>query len=126
MKRSLVEPIEENFAAAALLQRAAFLCMWLQYDHILPHSRGGENTLDNIVVTCAPCNFSRMESTLDEAQLLHPLKVVHPRAGRGIRPGMAWSVFGKRFDCRPDRIQRLAHPVVGVGRVVMRLRSLRT
>ena len=53
-------------------QHAAFQCMWLQYDHVLPHSRGGESSFDNVVVTCAPCNFGRMEKTLEEVGLIDP------------------------------------------------------
>ena len=51
---------------------AAFQAMWAQYDHILPHVRGGKNNLENIVVTCAPCNYGRMSYTLDEVGLLDP------------------------------------------------------
>jgi 5-methylcytosine-specific restriction endonuclease McrA len=46
--------------------------MWLQYDHLLPHARGGTNDLGNIVITCAPCNFARMNYTLEEIGLLDP------------------------------------------------------
>ena len=53
-------------------QHAAFQAMWLQYDHVLPHSRGGDNSFDNLVITCAPCNFGRMEYTLEELGLLDP------------------------------------------------------
>jgi 5-methylcytosine-specific restriction endonuclease McrA len=53
-----------------LEQHAAFQCMWLQYDHVLPNSRGGESSFDNVVVTCAPCNFGRMEKTLEEVGLI--------------------------------------------------------
>jgi hypothetical protein len=53
-------------------QHAAFQCMWAQYDHVLPHSRGGSNDLDNLVVTCAPCNYGRMQYTLAEAGLDDP------------------------------------------------------
>ena len=61
-------------------QHAAFQCMWLQYDHVLPNSRGGESSLENVVVTCAPCNFGRMETTLAEAYLLNPLSLpLEPR-----------------------------------------------
>jgi 5-methylcytosine-specific restriction endonuclease McrA len=53
-------------------QHAAFQCMWMQFDHILPHSRGGDNTADNVVVTCAPCNYGRAERTLEELGLMDP------------------------------------------------------
>jgi 5-methylcytosine-specific restriction endonuclease McrA len=53
-------------------QHAAFQCMWLQYDHVLPNSRGGESSIANVVVTCASCNFGRMEWTLEEVGLMDP------------------------------------------------------
>ena len=53
-------------------QHAAFQCMWLQFDHVLPHSRGGNNDLDNILITCAPCNFGRMDNMLSEMKLNDP------------------------------------------------------
>jgi hypothetical protein len=53
-------------------QHAAFQCMWAQYDHVVPHAHGGTNDLDNIVVTCAPCNYGRMSFTLEEAGLEDP------------------------------------------------------
>jgi 5-methylcytosine-specific restriction endonuclease McrA len=56
-------------------QHAAFQCMWLQYDHVLPNSRGGDSSHENIIVTCAPCNFGRAELTLNEVGLLDPRMV---------------------------------------------------
>ena len=53
-------------------QHAAFQAMWAQYDHVDPHSAGGANDLDNLIVTCAPCNYARMDCTLEEAGLLDP------------------------------------------------------
>jgi 5-methylcytosine-specific restriction endonuclease McrA len=53
-------------------QHAAFQALWLQYDHLLPHARGGTNDLDNIVITCAPCNFGRGSYTLEEVGLADP------------------------------------------------------
>lgn len=44
----------------------------IQYDHLLPHSRGGANTIDNLVVTCNPCNYGRSGYTLDEMGLADP------------------------------------------------------
>ena len=46
--------------------------MWMQFDHVLPHSRGGDNSLENVIVTCAPCSFGRMERTLEEVGLIDP------------------------------------------------------
>ncbi|WP_409561745.1 HNH endonuclease [Hyphomicrobium sp. MC8b] len=54
-------------------QHAALQAMWLQYDHLVPHSRGGDNSLENIAITCAPCNYARMNYTVDEVGLENPL-----------------------------------------------------
>ncbi len=53
-------------------QHAGFQAMWAQYDHVVPHSAGGDNTLDNLVVTCAPCNFAKMQYTLEQLGLSDP------------------------------------------------------
>jgi len=53
-------------------QHAAFQTLWVQYDHILPHARGGGNELTNMLITCAPCNYGRMNYTLEEVNLADP------------------------------------------------------
>lgn len=53
-------------------QHAGFQCLWLQYDHVVPHSAGGENTLDNLIITCSACNFGKMNYTLQELGLTDP------------------------------------------------------
>lgn len=53
-------------------QHAAFQAMWAQYDHIIPHANGGTNDLNNVVVTCAPCNYGRMNYSLEELGLNDP------------------------------------------------------
>lgn len=55
-------------------QHAAFQVLWLQYDHIVPHARGGDNSLQNLVIACAGCNYSRMNWTLEEVGLQDPRK----------------------------------------------------
>ncbi len=45
-----------------LEQHAAFQALWMQFDHVIPHARGGRNDLGNVIITCAPCNFARMNS----------------------------------------------------------------
>lgn len=54
-------------------QHAAFQAMWAQYDHLVPHCKGGDNSAGNMVVTCAPCNFARMDWLLEEVGLMNPL-----------------------------------------------------
>ena len=54
-------------------QHAAFQTMWVQYDHLLPRARGGRNEFDNLLITCAPCNYGRREYTLEEVGLIDPL-----------------------------------------------------
>lgn len=53
-------------------QHAGLVAMWLQYDHVCPHSMGGTNTLDNLVITCAPCNYGKMGYTVEELYLEDP------------------------------------------------------
>jgi 5-methylcytosine-specific restriction endonuclease McrA len=53
-------------------QHAGLQAMWAQYDHVVPHARGGDNQLANLVVACAPCNCARMDCTVEEVGLLDP------------------------------------------------------
>jgi hypothetical protein len=56
-------------------QHAAFQCMWAQYDHILPHARGGNSDPENVYLTCAACNYGRGKdgnALLEELDLYHP------------------------------------------------------
>lgn len=62
-------PDELPWGKINLSQHAAFQAMWLQYDHILPHARGGRTTLENMIITCAPCNYGRMNFLLEEIEL---------------------------------------------------------
>jgi 5-methylcytosine-specific restriction endonuclease McrA len=53
-------------------QHAAFQAMWVQYDHLVAHAASGTNDLENIVITCGPCNFGRMHYSLEEVGLIDP------------------------------------------------------
>ena len=66
-------PLAVRWGRSNASQHAAFQAMWLQYDHLVPHARGGDNSLENMVITCAPCNYARMNYTLDEVGLQNPL-----------------------------------------------------
>ena len=53
-------------------QHAAFQCLWLQYDHVVPHSHGGSSSEDNIVITCALCNYGKDSFTLKQLGISDP------------------------------------------------------
>ena len=53
-------------------QHAAFQLMWMQFDHVVPHSRGGRTDTENVVVTCAPCNYGKGDCMLEELGLIDP------------------------------------------------------
>lgn len=53
-------------------EHAAFQCLWLQYDHVVPHSHGGRSTADNVVICCALCNFGKDRFTLRQLGLADP------------------------------------------------------
>lgn len=55
-----------------IAKHAAIYVMVAQYDHVVPHSRGGGNDLKNIVLTCLPCNYGRNGFTLEEMGLFDP------------------------------------------------------
>lgn len=37
------------------------------WDHLLPQSRGGQNTWFNLVAACGPCNWAKADRTPEEA-----------------------------------------------------------
>ena len=53
-------------------QHAAFQALWLQFDHVVPLSRGGPNDAENVVVSCAACNFMKWDYHLEEMGLSDP------------------------------------------------------
>lgn len=65
-------PESVNWGKTNRSQHAAFQAMWAQYDHVTPHSHGGKNDLDNLVVACAACNYGKMSYTLEELSLVDP------------------------------------------------------
>ena len=53
-------------------QHAGFAAMWLQYDHVVPRSHGGRNAENNLVITCALCNFAKHDNTLKQLNIEDP------------------------------------------------------
>ena len=53
-------------------QHAGFACLWLQFDHVVPHSHGGRSSPDNVVVSCALCNYGNDKYTLRQLDVTNP------------------------------------------------------
>jgi len=72
-KKLAVEyPHQVGWGSTNASQHAAFQALWLQYDHVVPLSGGGTNEPENIVVSCAACNFMKWDYHLAELGLLDP------------------------------------------------------
>ena len=63
------------FTRFNLFLRDAFACQYcgrggdLTFDHVIPRSRGGRTTWENIVTACAPCNLKKGGRTPREADM---------------------------------------------------------
>ena len=72
-KRSTWPP----FRAMTVFLRDRFACQYcgahddLTFDHLVPRSRGGLTTWDNVVAACSPCNLRKGSKTMTEANM-HP------------------------------------------------------
>jgi 5-methylcytosine-specific restriction endonuclease McrA len=49
-------------------------------DHVMPRSRGGEHSWENVAAACRPCNLSKRDRTPDEAGLRLARPCRAPRA----------------------------------------------
>lgn len=75
-----------KFSRASVYQRDGHRCQYcgekkatraLTYDHVVPFSRGGPTTWNNIVTSCAACNLRKRNRTPEEAGmklLSHPVR----------------------------------------------------
>jgi len=77
------------------------------YDHVIPKSRGGKTTWDNIVVACVECNGKKRDRTPQEAGMRLRSKPIKPdslpenfRKGLRYKPWMPaeWKIwFGEDY-----------------------------
>lgn len=81
----LAYPLALRWGRTVGEQHRAFQCMWRQYDHVLPHGRGGDSSPQNMIITCAPCNFGRVDYTLGEVGLRDPRETpIQPSSWDGL------------------------------------------
>ncbi len=96
LKSYIAQDRPPAFTRFNLFLRDAFTCQYcgsqsdLTFDHILPRSRGGRTSWDNIVTACAPCNLKKGGRTPKEAAM-------HP--GRHVRRPTMYELqdLGRRF-----------------------------
>ena len=99
-RKSRYRKVSIKFSRANVLLRDGHRCLYcgnefeahqLNYDHVVPRSRGGKTDWDNIVAACYRCNSKKGDRTPSEAKmplLMQPKKPV-------------WlPVVPKRFDLR--------------------------
>jgi 5-methylcytosine-specific restriction endonuclease McrA len=67
-------PDKVSWGGSNAAQHAGFQALWLQFDHIVPHSFGGTNELENIVISCAGCNYCKEGYRIEHLGVEHPLQ----------------------------------------------------
>lgn len=68
-----VDPREWERLRTMVLNRDGYICTYchtytgpFEVDHIVPLSRGGKSTMDNLCVACGPCNAGKRDKTPEE------------------------------------------------------------
>ncbi|MFN0153391.1 MAG: HNH endonuclease [Gaiella sp.] len=68
--------VKRRISRRVLFARDGWRCVYcgsgggrLTLDHVVPRSRGGGSTWENVVTACAPCNLDKGDRTLEEAGL---------------------------------------------------------
>jgi len=82
----------------------------LTIDHIVPRSRGGQHTWENLVSACRTCNHRKGGKTVQEARMRLKREPIEPRAGayytiqRRLNSSVTdeWRKFIPGFEPAPD------------------------
>lgn len=87
-------------------QHAGFQCLWLQFDHVEPHSHGGRSSTENVVISCALCNFGKDRFTLRQ------LHVEDPRLREPEHTGYDGLELLREFAVPKPRVPKAKKPAV--------------
>ena len=71
-------PDEARWGRSNIDRHGALNVFWLTFDHVIPHSRGGGNEIENCVVSCQTCNCGKSENLLEEIGLIDPRTHTYP------------------------------------------------
>jgi 5-methylcytosine-specific restriction endonuclease McrA len=71
--------VKRRISRRVLFARDGFRCVYcgshggrLTLDHVVPRSRGGDSTWENVVTACAPCNLLKGDRLPEEARMSLP------------------------------------------------------
>ena len=56
-----------------LTTHGIFHLTWPVADHLIPWTNGGETTIENLVTSCAPCNYGKAGYTIEQIRINSPL-----------------------------------------------------
>src|SRR4051812_32807449 len=84
--------VQRKISRRALFARDGWRCVYcgttngrLTLDHVIPRSRGGESSWENVVTSCAPCNLRKADRLPHEVQMELPVPPRPPAAVLFIR-----------------------------------------
>lgn len=85
--REYVKPaLHPAFTRFNLFLRDGFACQYcgcggeMTFDHVIPRSKGGRTTWENVVASCGRCNLTKSNKTLREAHMNLRQKPFRPTA----------------------------------------------
>jgi 5-methylcytosine-specific restriction endonuclease McrA len=84
--------VQRKISRRALFARDGWRCVYcgtstgrLTLDHVIPRSRGGDSTWENVVTSCAPCNLRKADRLPHEVHMELPAPPRPPAAVLFIR-----------------------------------------
>ena len=95
-----------KISRSRLYKRDGYECAYcgqkknLTIDHIIPKSRGGQNTWDNLVTCCSSCNRFKSNRTPEEAKMVLRVKPYEPNIFSNIVTDSVeniWNEFTNNF-----------------------------
>lgn len=97
--KSYVRPCRQPaFTRFNVFLRDRFTCQYcgsradLTFDHLIPRSKGGQTTWDNVVTACAPCNLRKADRLAEDIGMIPARRPARPGvfdlhdAGRNFPP----------------------------------------
>lgn len=94
-RRQIIEALVQRDGPGCFYCRAELLDDEITFDHFVPRSKGGENTVENFRISCQPCNNRKGDRHPAEAKVLVP----QPRPSRKHRRAEKVKVRKLRITC---------------------------